>query len=131
VRGFCEKEDAGGGRYAAGPDRSRAAPRTESLLARCTDGEFLDRPAIQNVPELPGDATITTLDSGGFLGPYRIESKLGEGGMGEICRAIDMRLGRAVAIQTTHERFSARLEREALAISSLNHPDICTICGHR
>ena len=42
-------------------------------------------------------------------------------------RAIDTRLGRAVAIKTTQERFSARFEREARAISSLNHPNICTL----
>src|SRR5207249_9723491 len=56
-----------------------------------------------------------------------IESKLGEGGMGEVFRAIDTRLGRAVALKTTHERFSSRFEREARAISSLNHPNICTL----
>src|SRR6185312_10277891 len=61
------------------------------------------------------------------LGPYRIESKLGEGGMGEVFRAIDTRLGRAVAIKTTQEQFSARFQREARAIASLNHPNICTL----
>ena len=47
--------------------------------------------------------------------------------MGEVFRAIDTRLGRAVAIKTTREQFSARFEREARAISSLNHPNICTL----
>jgi len=47
--------------------------------------------------------------------------------MGEVFRASDTRLGRAVAIKTTQERFSARFEREARAISSLNHPNICTL----
>ena len=56
-----------------------------------------------------------------------MESKLGEGGMGEVFRAVDTRLGRAVAIKITHERFSARFEREARAIASLNHPNICTL----
>ena len=65
--------------------------------------------------------------AGACLGPYRIESKLGEGGMGEVFRAIDTRLGRAVAIKTTREQFNARFEREARAISSLNHPNICTL----
>jgi serine/threonine protein kinase len=99
----------------------------ESLLSQPTGGEFLDRPAIQNAPELLEDSTVTNLAAGACLGPYRIESKLGEGGMGEVFRAIDTRLGRAVAIKTTHERFSARFEREARAISSLNHPNICTL----
>jgi serine/threonine protein kinase len=47
--------------------------------------------------------------------------------MGEVFRAIDTRLGRAVALKTTHERFSERFEREARTISSLNHPNICTL----
>jgi Tol biopolymer transport system component len=99
----------------------------ESLLARHSGGEFLDRPAIQDAPELLEDPTVTQLVSGVCLGPYRIESKLGEGGMGEVFRAIDTRLDRAVAIKITHERFSALFDREARAISSLNHPNICTL----
>src|SRR5437762_9294709 len=99
----------------------------ESLLAQRTGGEFLDRPAIQDAPQLPEDLTLTELVVGASLGPYRIESKLGEGGMGQVFRAVDTRLGRAVAIKTTREQFSARFEREARAISSLNHPNICTV----
>src|SRR5947209_8404278 len=73
------------------------------------------------------DATITVMQSGARLGAYQIESKLGEGGMGEVFRAVDTRLGRPVAIKTVHQRFNARFEREARAISSLNHPNICTL----
>jgi serine/threonine-protein kinase len=47
--------------------------------------------------------------------------------MGEVFRAVDTRLGRAVAIKTSHARFSDRFEREARAISALNHPNICTL----
>src|SRR5205823_9191380 len=47
--------------------------------------------------------------------------------MGEVFCAVDTRLGRYVAIKLTHEQFSARFEREARAISSLNHPNICTL----
>ncbi len=47
--------------------------------------------------------------------------------MGEVFRAVDTRLGRAVAIKVAHERFNSRFEREARAISSLNHPNICTL----
>ena len=61
------------------------------------------------------------------LGPYRIESKLGEGGMGEVYRAVDTRLGRAVAVKIAQQQFMQRFEREARAISSLNHPHICTL----
>src|SRR5215471_16178207 len=95
----------------------------ESLLAQRTGGEFLDRPGSQNAPQLLEDATVTRLHSGACLGPYRIESKLGEGGMGEVFRALDTRLGRAVAIKTTYERFGSRFEREARAIAALNHPN--------
>jgi eukaryotic-like serine/threonine-protein kinase len=99
----------------------------ESLLIEPAGGEFLDRPAIQNATHLLEDSTLTGLASGARLGPYRIESKLGEGGMGKVFRAIDTRLGRAVAIKTTREQFNARFQREARAISSLNHPNICTL----
>src|SRR5258708_5462889 len=99
----------------------------ESLLAQPGGGDFLDRPALQNAPELLEDATVTEISACLGQGLYRIESKLGEGGMGEVFRAIDTRLGRAVALKTAHERFSERFEREARAISSLNHPHICTL----
>jgi len=99
----------------------------ESLLIETAGDELPDRPAIQHVSQLTGNLTGTALAVGATLGPYRIESKLGEGGMGEVFRAVDTRLGRAVAIKTTREQFSARFEREARAISSLNHPNICTL----
>jgi eukaryotic-like serine/threonine-protein kinase len=50
-----------------------------------------------------------------------------EGGMGKVFGAIDTRLGRAVAIKIIREQFNARFEREARAISSLNHPNICIL----
>jgi Tol biopolymer transport system component len=99
----------------------------ELLLARGPGDEFLDRPAIQNAPELLEDPTVTQVAAGACLGPYQIESKLGEGGMGEVFRAVDTRLDRAVAVKITHERFSALFDREARAISSLNHPNICAL----
>ena len=99
----------------------------ESLFASRTDAQFLDRPAVQNAPELLKDLTVASVTPGDCLGPYRIESKLGEGGMGEVFRAVDTRLGRAIAIKTTREQFSARFEREARVISALNHPNICTL----
>ncbi|HLH42265.1 MAG TPA: protein kinase [Bryobacteraceae bacterium] len=99
----------------------------ESLLAQRPGVEFLDRPAIHNAPPTLEGLTLTRVSAGASLGPFRIESKLGEGGMGEVFRAVDTRLGRPVAIKFAYEQFSARFEREVRAISSLNHPNICTL----
>ena len=73
------------------------------------------------------------LPSGTKLGPYEIQAPLGAGGMGEVYRARDTRLDRTVAIKVLPEHLSAtddlkqRFEREARAISSLNHPHICIL----
>src|SRR5437868_9979338 len=67
------------------------------------------------------------LSTGERLGPYEIRAKLGAGGMGEVWRAYDTRLGREVAIKVSAERFSDRFEREARAVAALNHPHICTL----
>src|ERR1700684_3356014 len=74
-----------------------------------------------------------TLIPGTKLGPYEIQSPLGAGGMGEVYRARDTRLGRDVAIKVLPAHLSSnpdlrqRMEREARSISSLNHPHICTL----
>jgi len=68
-----------------------------------------------------------SLSPGARLGPYEILSPLGAGGMGEVYAARDTRLGRTVAIKRTHEQFSDRFQREARAISALNHPNICQL----
>src|ERR1041385_6867684 len=73
------------------------------------------------------------------LGPYEILALLGAGGMGEIYRARDTRLDRTVAIKILPQHLSTdavrkqRFEREAKAISSLNHPHICVLhdIGHQ
>jgi len=71
--------------------------------------------------------------SGTKLGPYEIQSPLGAGGMGEVYRARDTRLDRTVAIKVLASRLSSspelkqRFEREAKAISALNHPHICSL----
>ena len=64
---------------------------------------------------------------GDKLGPYEISARLGAGGMGEVWKARDTRLGRDVAIKTSQQRFSERFELEAKALSKLNHPHICQI----
>jgi eukaryotic-like serine/threonine-protein kinase len=61
------------------------------------------------------------------LGPYEIVALLGSGGMGEVHRAIDTRLGRTVAIKLLYSAHTDRFEREARAIAALNHPNICTL----
>jgi Tol biopolymer transport system component len=79
------------------------------------------------------------LDPGTRLGPYIIESLVGAGGMGEVYRARDSRLGRAVALKMLPSEFAAdaelrrRLEREARVISSLSHPHVCALfdVGHQ
>jgi len=73
------------------------------------------------------------------LGPYEILSSIGAGGMGEVYRAKDTRLDRTVAIKVVSEGLAKnpqareRFEREARAVSSLNHPRICTLhdIGHQ
>jgi len=67
------------------------------------------------------------LGPGSQLGPYRILGLLGAGGMGQVYRAFDARLGREVAIKVAEERFSERFDREVRAVAALNHPNVCTV----
>src|SRR5436309_9022940 len=74
-----------------------------------------------------------TISPGTRLGPYEVIAPLGAGGMGEVWRARDPRLGREVAVKVLPEELSAdrerlkRFEREARAASALSHPNIVTI----
>jgi serine/threonine protein kinase len=76
-----------------------------------------------------------SLSAGTRLGPYEIQSALGAGGMGEVYRALDTKLGREVAIKVLPSTFAvdpdrlARFEREARLLASLNHPHIAQIYG--
>ena len=75
------------------------------------------------------------LDVGTKLGTYTIQAAIGTGGMGEVYRAKDTKLGREVAIKVLHEALRqdaerlARFEREARVLASLNHPGIATLYG--
>jgi eukaryotic-like serine/threonine-protein kinase len=80
-----------------------------------------------------------SLEPGSRLGPYEVVAPLGAGGMGEVYRARDTRLGREVAVKILPADFASdrerrqRLEREARAVSSLSHPHICPLydVGHQ
>src|SRR5215471_11545016 len=91
----------------------------ESLLERAEQARtFLETSVLA--------ATNALLTTGAALGPYQVLGLLGAGGMGKVYKACDVRLGRTVAIKILHER-SSRLEREARAVSALNHPNIVTL----
>ncbi|MEJ2581404.1 MAG: protein kinase, partial [Acidobacteriota bacterium] len=72
---------------------------------------------------------------GSNLAQYRVTAALGEGGMGEVWRAEDTKLGREVALKVLPQEFAAdpermaRFEREAKVLASLNHPNIATLYG--
>ena len=75
------------------------------------------------------------MNPGTKLGPYEILSQIGAGGMGEVYRARDSKLGRDVAIKVLPEAFArdaermARFQREAKVLASLDHPNIASIYG--
>jgi serine/threonine protein kinase/Tol biopolymer transport system component len=107
----------------------------ESLLAQPASAEnFLREPALAMAPRLVNDAAEQML-AGQRLGVYQIVDLLGVGGMGEVYRARDTKLGRDVAVKVLPRLFSAdperltRFEREARLLASLNHPHIAAIYG--
>src|SRR5210317_568861 len=68
-----------------------------------------------------------TLSPGSKLGPYEILESIGSGGMGEVWKARDTRLGRVVAIKKVKAQHSERFKQEARSIAALNHQNICQI----
>ncbi|MBP1610866.1 MAG: serine/threonine protein kinase, partial [Acidobacteria bacterium] len=68
-----------------------------------------------------------TLAPGAKLGPYELLSPVGTGGMGEVWKARDTRLGRIVAIKRVKEQHTERFKQEARSIAALNHPNICQL----
>jgi Tol biopolymer transport system component/predicted Ser/Thr protein kinase len=67
------------------------------------------------------------LSPGTRLGPYEVTAVIGSGGMGEVYKAVDTRLGRTVAIKVSATEFSERFEREARSVAALNHQNICQL----
>jgi serine/threonine protein kinase len=107
----------------------------ESLLAQPASAEdLLAAPALAVVPGLVDDPAEPTL-TGQRVGAYHILDLLGVGGMGQVYRARDTRLGRDVAVKVLPRLFSvdperlARFDREARLLASLNHPHIAAIYG--
>jgi serine/threonine protein kinase/Flp pilus assembly protein TadD len=108
----------------------------ESLLAQQTAaGSFLEAPAIEVAAEALAEDRNQSSLVGKQLGSYKIVSLLGAGGMGEVYKAHDTKLGREVAIKILPAAFVhdperlSRFQREARMLASLNHPNIATIHG--
>jgi serine/threonine protein kinase len=109
----------------------------ESLLAQESRANgFLEVPLVDRADanaEGRMDPPRDPLPQGTRLGPYAIEALIGTGGMGEVYRARDTRLGRTVALKILPEGLAAdpdrrrRFEHEARAASALNHPHICAL----
>jgi len=107
--------------------------KVEALLANYSvDDSFLEKPVYQEIPDL-FESGIQDTFSGRQLGPYWINRKLGQGGMGIVYLARDTRLDRPVAIKmlapqyTRSPQHRERLRREAQAAARLSHPGIATV----
>src|SRR5262245_16740518 len=104
----------------------------EALLAAYEKaGSFLEDPLLKTT----GGRGNPRISSGTRLGPYEVKSMIGAGGMGEVYRAHDSRLGRDVAVKILPREFTgdlnrlARFEREARVLATLNHSNIGAIYG--
>src|SRR5262245_16360145 len=106
----------------------------EKLIALDQEEEhFMDSPAMQAASEFLVDTPRSRLSPGESIGPYKIVSLVGSGGMGEVYRAKDQRLERDVAIKVLPEEVAnnpetlARFDRETKALAALSHPNILSI----
>jgi dipeptidyl aminopeptidase/acylaminoacyl peptidase len=115
----------------AGNDELRQS--VDALLAEIERPVIIDRPVAEAAADLLCDNQPVVL--GTRIGPYRIESRIGAGGMGEVYLATDSRLGRQVAIKVLPPILAgdpdrvARFERESKVLAALNHPHIAAIYG--
>jgi len=104
----------------------------EALLSlERQDSGFLESPAVEAAADMVSGG-YQSLIAGTTLGRYRIERRVGAGGMGEVFLALDTHLGRRVALKVLPDSFGGnesrtRFLREARLASSLDHPNICTI----
>ena len=111
---------------------SRLGPKERSALLGQVHAELRSEVEALLARDDPG-STQTAVGAGTQLGPYKIEARLGAGGMGEVFRARDTRLGRTVAIKILpHDKVAdpqckRRFMQEARAASALNHPNIVTL----
>ena len=114
-------------------DDSDLRRQVESMLADVDQPVVIDRPVDEAIADLMDDDTPVVV--GAQFGPYRVESLLGVGGMGEVYRATDTVLGRQVAIKilpadvAADPEWVARFRREAQALAALNHPNVGAIYG--
>jgi TRAP transporter TAXI family solute receptor len=106
-------------------DDAALCRKVESMIAaHYSAGRFGDTPVFAQVPRL---------EAGSSIGPYCIDQWIGAGGMGEVYRATDPRLGRTVAVKilapelASDPEFRSRFEREARTIAQLEHPHICAL----
>jgi serine/threonine protein kinase/DNA-binding beta-propeller fold protein YncE len=114
-----------------GSDAKLLAQVNTLLAAHERSGDFIDRPAAENAVWLTQESSRSLI--GRRLGSYRVLAPLGKGGMGEVFAAEDTRIGRRVALKLLPAEFThdeervRRFEREARAVSLLNHPNIITL----
>jgi eukaryotic-like serine/threonine-protein kinase len=131
----CAPDDRRAFLHAACDGDDALCQEVESLLAYESDSaRFLETPAALDAADMAGRPDKSQM-IGRQLGPYTITAPLGAGGMGEVYRARDSKLGRDVAIKILPSHFTAdperraRFAREARLLATLNHPHIGAIYG--